>query len=133
MMAQDGAVNSQGWRARGGGSVTARVRLGQAETTMEAQSGLMKLRPRYRQGLGCTGLLAGQRNWWLSLAGSNSGSGSRRRQNWETLGTATAELGASGLRWEGENVKWQSGQPPPPGLNKHVCGSRKVSCQISLF
>ena len=67
---------------------------------MEAQSGLgqgsVKLRPRYRQGLGCTGLLAGQRNWRLSLAGSNSGSGSRRRQNWETLGTAAAELGDSG-------------------------------------
>ena len=65
------------------------------------RQGSVNLRPRYRQGLGCAGLLAGQRNWRLSLAGSNSGSGSRRRLNWGTLGTATVELGASGLRWEG--------------------------------
>ena len=84
MMAQVGAVNSQGsrawWRLSHGS--------GEARSGKEAQLGLMKLRPRYRQGLGCTGLLAGQQNWRLSQAGSNSGSGSRRRQNWELQGFA---------------------------------------------
>ena len=76
MMAQAGAVNSQGSRAWWRLSHSS----GEARSGKEAQPGLMKLRPRYRQGLGCTGLLAGQRNWRLSQAGSNSGSGSRRRQ-----------------------------------------------------
>ena len=51
---------------------------------------------------------SGQRHWRLRLGcrqgywhGNETGGGSRRRQNWETLGTAAAELGASGLRGEG--------------------------------
>ena len=52
----------------------------------------MKLRPKYGQGLVAQG-------YWQ---GSKTGGGSLRRQDWETLGTAAAELGASGLRWEGK-------------------------------
>ena len=69
-----------------GGVVRARSGLSEAETEVEARARV------YRA-------TAGQRNWRLRLAGSNSGSGTRRRQSLRAQGTAAAEPRASGLRW----------------------------------
>ena len=60
MMAQAGAMNNQGSRACGRGSVTAQSRLSEAETEVQARARV------YRA-------TAGQRNWQLSPAGSNPG------------------------------------------------------------
>ena len=35
-----------------------------------------------------------------------------------------------GFTGRGRNVKWHFGHPPPPGLYKLVCGSRKVCLPI---
>ena len=78
------------------------------------------------QGSGRAQTTAQSEVLWLGLETLNWGAGSlvtaslgvgqlreRRRQSW-TQGAAA--LGASGHGWEGENMKWHVGQPPPPFL-----------------
>ena len=75
------------------------------------------------QGSGRAQATAQSEVQWLGLETLNWGAGTlvtaslgagqlreRRRQSW-TRGTAA--LGASGHGWEGENMKWHVGQPPP--------------------
>ena len=81
--AQARAVNKQGSSARGGGSLKAqsgqrlwRLRLGQAESTIEAQLGLSEAKTEVRARASGTGLLAGQQNWrWQSAAAGLGDSG----------------------------------------------------------
>ena len=76
MKAQAGPVNRQGSCKRSGGSLKAqlgqrhwRLRLGQAETTIEAQSGLSEAKTEVQARASGIGLLAGQHNWrWQSAA-----------------------------------------------------------------
>ena len=70
MMAQAGAMNGQGLCTRGEGSLTAqsgqrhwRLRLGQAEATVEAQSGLSEAKTEVWARASGAGLLAGKKNW----------------------------------------------------------------------
>ena len=67
MKAQAGPVNRQGSCVRSGGSLKTqsgqrhwRLRLGQAETTIEAQSGLSEAKTEVRARASGTGLVAGQ-------------------------------------------------------------------------
>ena len=75
------------------------------------------------QGSGRAQATAQSEVQWLGLETLNWGAGTlvmaslgagqlreRRRQSW-TRGAAA--LGASGHGWEGENMKWHVGQPPP--------------------
>ena len=106
MMAQAGAVNGQGLCVRGEGSVKAAVLSAEATTPAVIS-----------QGSGRAQATAQSQVQWLGLETLTWGAGSlvtaAEEASGGRAGLKQGFAGSSGHGWEGGNVKWHVGQPPP--------------------